>query len=139
MILIKIIFYFVQMKTRLYFLSFLFAVMCLGNYRAFSQCKPAILIDGNIATVDQTSSAGLQLPIWLVAGQTLATGPSTFSISVLEFTVNNTSLEFSQGLKVTTSQTVPAGKIWKVESVVKQLNPSSYTSSVFTNAGTSSW
>ena len=47
------------------------------------------------------------------------------SISVIEFTVNSNSLEFSQVKKVTTVETVPAGKIWKIESIGKTASLSS--------------
>ncbi|MCC6601215.1 MAG: hypothetical protein IT223_11165 [Crocinitomicaceae bacterium] len=117
-----------------FFISFL-----LSANIAFGQCKPSIRIDGNISIVDQTSPAGLQFPIWLKTGQTLAIDQSTFSISVIEFIVDGNALAFSQVLTVTTVQTVPADRVWKVESVVKQLNPSSYSSITYSNYGTYSW
>src|SRR5436190_14855248 len=110
-------------------------ILMMVSEKASSQCRPSIRIDNNIVVVDENSSARLNLPVWLVAGQTLAIDQSTYFISVIEFTVTMTNtLEFSQGLKVTTVQTVPSGKIWKVESVAKQLNPSSYTSTTFSTA-----
>lgn len=82
-------------------------------------CQPIIAIDGNNILADENASAGLKLPAWLKSGQTLAKGQSVYSISVIEFTVNGTALDYSQNLSVTTVQTVPANKVWKIEAVLK--------------------
>lgn len=83
--------------------------------------QPYIKIDNNSVLADQSSN-GISLPAWLNAGQTLAADANVYSISVLEFSVNGTQMDFSQSLSITTVQTVPAGKVWKIESVFFQ-NP----------------
>lgn len=112
----------------------LFANITVINF-AFSQCQPYIKIDGNQVLANQTVPAGIVLPFWLKAGQYLAIDQMVNSISVIEFTINGTALEFSQVLSVTTVQTVQPGKVWKIESISKQ--PSFGTSSgiVMTSAG----
>lgn len=104
-----------------------------------AQCRPSIRIDGNICIVDENSPANLHLPVWLRAGQTLAIDQSTFFISVIEFNAVGNTLEFNDVLKVTTVATVPDDMVWKVESVAKQLNPSTYNSITYTVPGTYSW
>lgn len=104
----------------------------------FAQCKPSIEIDGNLTVVDPTDPFGLELPMWMGEGQTLAAGPSVNSISVIEFTVNGAALEFGGVLSITstTATSVPTGKVWKVESVVKKNTPSNYRSVSYTIPGT---
>ncbi len=113
----------------------------LNSFSGNGQCKPAIKIDGVNTVVDATDQFGLQLPFWLKEGQTLAVGASVASISVIEFSVNVTALEFSQVLNITSSSpvSVPSGKIWKLESAQKQNNASTYKTVSFTSAGTYSW
>jgi len=96
----------------------------LSTFNCFSQCASYIKVDGNmiLASATATDPIAIVLPIWLEAGQTLAADQNVYSISVLEFTINGTSLEFSRTLKVTTIQTVPSSKTWKVESVLKYGN-----------------
>ncbi len=80
---------------------------------AFTQCQPFISIDGM-----NTSAKTVALPLWLKAGQVLGMNEAVPSISVIEFTENGTSLEYSRVIPVTTQSTVPEGKVWKVESIV---------------------
>lgn len=56
--------------------------------------------------------------------------PFVFMVFGLFFTQNTygQTLQFSQVLLVTTTQTVPANKVWKVESVFPLLNTSSSSS-----------
>lgn len=97
-------------------LAFLTLVACNSLW-----AQPYIKIDNNSVLADQSSN-GISLPAWLNAGQTLAADANVYSISVLEFSVNGTQMDFSQSLSVTTVQTVPANKVWKIESVFFQ-NP----------------
>jgi hypothetical protein len=76
------------------------------------QNNPSLLID-NVST--QFSS--VSLPYWLKSGQTINIGTNAKSISILEFNVNGTLLEFSQALSITSIQTVPANKVWKMEGI----------------------
>lgn len=103
---------------------------------AFSQCQPYIKIDGNVIIANQTVATGIALPVWLKANQTLAADQMVNSISVVEFTVNGSALEFSQVLSVTTSSTVPSGKVWKVESIIKMPSLGSASGVTYSAAGT---
>ena len=76
------------------------------------QNNPSLLID-NVST--QFSS--VSLPYWLKSGQTINIGTNAKSISILELNVNGTLLEFSQALSITSLQTVPANKVWKMEGI----------------------
>ena len=108
---------------------------------SYSQCKPYILIDGNQVLADN-SEAGITLPYWLQATQTLAASQNVYSVSVIEFTVNGTSLDFSQVLKITTSTAVPANKVWKIEGISKQVSlttSGTATSATWTGPGTYNW
>jgi len=89
-----------------------------------------IIINGNATDavlLENSNNTGLKLPLWLDAGTTLAAGNRVQIISVIEFNeVNNAgniSLVYSKVIKVgTQTETVPAGKVWKVESIVKHAN-----------------
>ena len=87
----------------------------------FSQCQPYIKINGKRVLANQTVAAGLSLPLWLSENQTLAVDQMVNSISVIEFNVTGSTLEFSNVLSITstTPQAVPAGKVWKIESISK--------------------
>src|SRR5690606_3984665 len=108
---------------------------------AQSPCSDGkILLNGNLVdavSIENTNNTGLKLPLWLSAGTTLAAAERVLSISVIEFdiTVVNgaNTLQFNRVLSVDTSQqTVPSGKTWKVESIVKHatiFNSQAYASS----------
>jgi PKD repeat protein len=89
-----------------------------------------IIIDGkaiDAVSFENTNYTGLKLPMWLVAGTTLASGSRVHFISVIEFNeVNNAgniSLVYNKVIKVSTqTETVPSGKVWKVEAIVKHAN-----------------
>lgn len=86
---------------------------------AFSQ---SILVNNQSVNV----SSEISFPYWLDSTSTLAIDSHVVSISVLEFnitpTTNGNSLVFNQAKTVTSQETVPSGKTWKVESVL--LDPS---------------
>jgi hypothetical protein len=105
---------------------------------AFSQCKSVIKIDGKRSVVDQSLSTAIMLPYWLTSGQTLALGYGVQSVSIIEFTVNGTALEFSAVLNFTseTPVSVPTGKVWKMESVSMINNINNYNSIKYSLAGT---
>lgn len=77
-----------------------------------AQNSSSLLID-NVSTV----FSNVSLPYWLKAGQTLALGTNSQSVSILEFTVNGNVLEFSQVISLSSAQTVPANKVWKIEAI----------------------
>jgi len=122
------------------FIIIFFLIQFAAFNNAFSQCKPIIKIDGKATVVNSNDDFGLTLPFWLRELQTLAIGSSVSSISVIEFTANGTTLEFSQVLNVTSTSgvPVPAGKVWKIESIAKLNNSSGYKSATF-GAGTFTW
>ncbi|MEQ1732955.1 MAG: hypothetical protein ABL940_04745 [Bacteroidia bacterium] len=119
------------MKTKINTLLVCLALCYMAISTSHAQCLPMIKIDGNDIIADENSPSGIKLPSWLAAGQTLAQSQNVYSIAVIEFTINGTALDYSQNKSVTTVQTVPAGKVWKLESIHK--NPaltkvvSSYT------------
>jgi hypothetical protein len=88
-------------------------VVVLGcTITALGQNTPSLLID-NVST----QFSNVSLPYWLKAGQTIEIGINAKSVSILEFTVNGTALEFSQAVALISSQTVPANKVWKIEGI----------------------
>lgn len=119
----------------------LFILILVFQNNLFSQCKPMIKIDGKATVVDFTDGFGLALPFWLTENQTLAIGSSVNSISVIEFKVNGTTLEFSRVINVTSTagETVPQSYVWKIESVAKQNNSSTYNKATFSKSGSYSW
>lgn len=119
----------------------LFLLMFAFQNNLSSQCKPMIKIDGKATVVDFTDGFGLALPFWLTENQTLAIGSSVNSISVIEFKVNGTTLEFSRVINVTSTagETVPQSYVWKIESVAKQNNSSTYNKATFSKSGSYSW
>lgn len=109
---------------------------------AFGQCQSYIKVDDNMINTNQLTANGLSLPFWLKEGQTLAADQMVNSVSAIEFTVTNpgNQLEFSQVLSVTTVQTVPTGKVWKVESILKEISSlTSNNGAIFSNRGTYSF
>lgn len=118
-------------RLQFFNMCFLLTACCLLPTLSFSQCLPLIAIDGNNIVADENNVKGMKMPAWLTAGQSLAKGQFVYSISVIEFTVNGTSLDYSQNKKVTTIETVPAGKVWKIESVLKDMALPSSSSGVY--------
>ncbi len=101
-------------KNVIYVLALLVLILYLPN-RLVSQCRPTIVIDGNSTVV----TAGLTLPYWLTAGQTISIGEGVTSISILRFTLNGGNLTMSNVISVTSSQTVPSGEVWKIEAIAQ--------------------
>ncbi|MCX7767938.1 MAG: hypothetical protein N2110_02820 [Flavobacteriales bacterium] len=119
---------------------------CISKTKARRpNCFPTIYIDSNELVVGTSDIYGINLPYWLREGQSLAIGSGVKSISVIEFTPTSTNdLEFSQVRNVTnassTPAVVPAGKVWKIESVAKDINDLiSSTSFTFNTPGTSNF
>jgi hypothetical protein len=81
-------------------------------YKSYSQIQPYLLID-NV----NTQFNSVSLPYWLKEGQTIGLGSNSKSLSVLEFNINGTNLEFSRVLSVTSTLTVPTNKVWKIEGI----------------------
>ncbi len=111
-------------RTILIFISFYLSLGFLNDL--VSQTLPSILIDGQPV---QANSANF--PYWLKAGQTLAPGNKVISISVLQYNISpspagGNSLQFESVENVSSLQTVPANKAWKIEAVALDLTASSF-------------
>ncbi|NTW31106.1 MAG: collagen-like protein [Bacteroidetes bacterium] len=96
----------------------------IGSVNA--QTTPTILINGIAAMANNISIS----PFWLNAGQTLAIGNKVNAISVLQYNIapaigGGNSLQFESAFLVTSLQTVPNGKVWKIEAVA--LDPTAST------------
>jgi hypothetical protein len=127
------------MKTKINTLLVCLALYCMAISTSYAQCLPMIKIDGNDIIADENSPSGIKLPSWLAAGQTLAQSQNVYSIAVIEFTINGTALDYSQNKSVTTVQTVPAGKVWKLESIHKDPTLTQSVSTSYTIPGTYSF
>jgi len=82
------------------------------------QNYPTIKIDGDEILVSDNS----KFPYWLSAGQTIELGSNVKLISVIQYTESSMvgggkDLLYEAVLTIRTTQVVPAGKVWKVESV----------------------
>lgn len=90
-------------------------ILCL----AFSYVKAqTILVNGTSVSVSQD----VTFPFWLDSTTTIQLGSGVVSISALEFnivpTTNGNSLIFVQAKIITSQETVPNGKTWKLEGVL---------------------
>ena len=88
-----------------------------------------IIINGTAVNVSQDVS----FPYWLDSMSTIEIGSQVVSISALEFnivpTTNGNSLVFSQTKIITSQQTVPNGKTWKLEGVLLDSTATNTTTS----------
>ena len=116
------------------------------SFSALAQNQPVLAIDG----VNTTFQSGLSLPYWLKAGQTLNVVANASSVSIMEFTEDTTTLKYSRVISLNSLQTVPSGKIWKIEAIgiatigtvgfSSTSMPTIFTSpKIFNAAGTYSW
>jgi hypothetical protein len=93
--------------------NILLIIAILFAFSAFAQNQPVLAIDG----VNTTFQSGLSLPYWLKAGQTLNVIANANSVSIMEFTVDSSTLKYSRVISLNSLQTVPSGKIWKIEAI----------------------
>ena len=112
-------------------ISVLFCVSC--TLSTLGQNLPSLLID-NVST----QFSEVSLPYWLKAGQSIDLGTNAQSVSALEFNVNGSNLEFSQAIAITTAQTVPLNKVWKIEAIGLKSANSSIPSSILLGSGSTS-
>jgi hypothetical protein len=77
-----------------------------------AQIVPSLIIDSTEMQFSEVS-----FPYWLKAGQTIKLGTFAKKVSILEFTINGTALEFSKVISLSNSQTVPTNKAWKIEGI----------------------
>lgn len=96
------------MKTNI-----LLIIAMLFSFSVLAQNQPVLAIDG----VNTTFQSGLSLPYWLKAGQTLNVVANASSVSIMEFTEDTTTLKYSRVISLNSLQTVPSGKIWKLEAI----------------------
>jgi hypothetical protein len=87
----------------------IFLSVCANTY---SQKTPSLIIDST-----EIQFSDVSLPFWLKAGQSVGLGLNAKIVSVLEFTINGTALDFSRVLTLTNKQTVPTNKAWKIEGI----------------------
>lgn len=126
----------------------LFLLVIFITNNVIAQSDPVLSIDG----VNTTFKSGLSLPYWLKGGQTVSLITGVKSASILEFTEDNGNLKYSQTISLTTTQTVPVGKVWKIEGLGLGINgttisgfsnssiPTIFTSpKVFSTSGTYTW
>ena len=68
------------------------------------------------------ANTDVTFPFWLDSGSTIEIGDHVISISALEFNIiannNGNSLVYVQTKLITTLETVPNGKTWKLEGVL---------------------
>jgi hypothetical protein len=111
---------------------FSFLLVISSSVSIFGQNLPSLIID-NVST----QFSEISLPYWLKAGQTINIGTNAQSVSILEFTVNESNLMFSQTIALKNEQTVPANKVWKIEAIgLKSVN-TAIPSSTFIGSGSS--
>lgn len=107
------------MRKNYFLLNFLLIITLTVLFNKTSNAQhPTILIDGTTILVSDVS----KFPYWLGAGQSLATGNKVHYISVLEYNVVSSSgigndLIFDKVVSVSSLQTVPQNKAWKIEAV----------------------
>jgi hypothetical protein len=130
------------MKTNI-----LLIIAIFFSFSALAQNQPVLAIDG----VYTTFQSGLSLPYWLKAGQTLNVVANANSVSIMEFTEDSATLKYSRVISLNSLQTVPSGKIWKIEAIGTSTiggtlgfsatsMPTIFTSpKIFNAAGTYSW
>lgn len=95
-----------------------------------AQINPTLIIDNQPVKFQGNTS----LPYWISAGKTIALGQDAVSISILEFTLNNSNLEFNQAIHLTSSSLVPTGKVWKIEGIGIGNNSTYNSISSFSNS-----
>ena len=123
-------------------------ILCVFITSLSGFTQSIITIDG----VNTTFSNGLSLPYWLKEGQSVGLVSNVKSISIIEFTADANNLTFSRVISLTSPQTVPAGKVWKIEAFGLGISgqtaagfsnstiPTIFTSpKTFASAGTYAW
>ncbi len=93
--------------------NILLIIAILFSFSVFAQNQPVLAIDG----VNTTFQSGLSLPYWLKAGQTLNVVANASSVSIMEFTADSSTLKYSRVISLNSLQTVPSGKVWKIEAI----------------------
>ena len=102
------------MKKIIMYFVLLFSLNIIG------QKTPKLIIDG----ISLGFGSDISLPYWVDEGKTVDLGVHASSISILEFNVINNELQFNQVINLTSGATVPASKVWKLESIGIGINAS---------------
>jgi hypothetical protein len=80
---------------------------------ASAQTTPILFIDNTPIKFQ----GDISLPYWVGAGKSVQLGQNAVTASILEFTLVNNEMEFSQAIHLTSNGTVPTGKVWKIEAI----------------------
>lgn len=97
---------------------------------ASAQTTPVLFIDNTPIKFQ----GDISLPYWVGAGKSVQLGQDAVSASILEFTLVNNEMEFSQAIHLTSNSTVPTGKVWKIEAIGIGNNPSYNSINNFSNS-----
>jgi hypothetical protein len=108
------------MRNVILFISFL--VFSVSN-DLYGQTEPILIIDGQSVMF----KSDVSFPYWLKSGQTIDIGPNVKFVSILEFNVDSSTLNYSQTISLSSIQAVPASKTWKVEAVAILWDFNSYS------------
>jgi len=97
----------------------IFILACFSILSSYSLNAQTIIVNGSSVSVANTD---VTFPFWLDSGSTIEIGDHVISISALEFNIvpnnNGNSLVYVQTKLITTLETVPNGKTWKLEGVL---------------------
>jgi hypothetical protein len=100
-------------------ITFVLIIFFFLRSNSYAQKTPSLIIDST-----EIQFTDVSLPFWLKSGQSVGLGVNAKIVSVLEFTVNGTALDFSRVLTLTNNQTVPTNKAWKIEGIGLNKNDS---------------
>ena len=96
-----------------------FILACFSILSSYSLNAQTIIVNGSSVSIANTD---VTFPFWLDSGSTIEVGDHVISISALEFNIvpnnNGNSLVYVQTKLITTLETVPNGKTWKLEGVL---------------------
>lgn len=98
------------MRNLILFISFL--VFSMSN-DLYGQTEPVLIIDGQSVMF----KSDVSFPFWLKSGQTIDIGPNVKFVSILEFNLDSSTMNYSQTISLSSIQVVPASKTWKIEAV----------------------
>ena len=118
----------------------IFTLACFFILFSFSLNAQTIIVNGSSVSVSNTD---VTFPFWLDSGSSIEIGDHVISISALEFNIvpnnNGNSLVYVQTKLVTTLETVPNGKTWKLEGVLidSTINNITNSSQVIVSGGLS--
>lgn len=98
------------MKKTKFIIAFVIFFNVIGF--VYGQKRATLFIDST-----EVMFTDVSFPYWLKAGQSISLGVNVQKVSIIEFNINSTALEFSKVISLTSNQIVPTNKAWKIESV----------------------